>query len=206
MTTKVTLDKSGRVVLPKALRDELGLAAGDTLELESRGEQITLRPVRGGVSLRKERAIWVYRTGRRLTAANHGSDGAQDTQGAGSGKQEGRVNEFFGCLAFTRRAASTTPSCNRTEPALGHESKELEGSALRVLFSSFPLADEARRHIQVTGEDSLTGPLAQTERADFPGFQRPHRRKAQVIEFAHGALVHYAGRVKTFGGLMDPSR
>ncbi len=69
MTTKVTLDKSGRVVLPKALRDELGLAAGDTLELESRGEQITLRPVRGGVSLRKERAIWVYRTGRRLTAA-----------------------------------------------------------------------------------------------------------------------------------------
>jgi hypothetical protein len=34
---------------------------------------------------------------------------------------------------------------------------------------------------------------------------RPHRRKAKVIEFAHGALVHYAGRVKTFGGLMDRS-
>src|SRR5438445_10542586 len=84
--------------------------------------------------------------------------------------------------------------------------KELEGSALRVLFPSCPLADEARRHIQITGEDSLTGTLPQTERADFPGFQRPHRRKAQVIEFAHGALVHYAGRVKTFGGLMDRSR
>ena len=69
MTTKVTLDKSGRVVLPKALRDELGLAAGDTLELESRGEQITLRPVRGGTPLQKERGIWVYRTGRPLTAA-----------------------------------------------------------------------------------------------------------------------------------------
>ena len=38
MTTTLTLDKAGRVVLPKALRDELGLAAGDTLELESRGE------------------------------------------------------------------------------------------------------------------------------------------------------------------------
>jgi AbrB family looped-hinge helix DNA binding protein len=69
MSTKVTLDKSGRIVLPKALRDKLGLAAGDTLELESRGEQITLRPVRGSVRLRKERGIWVYRTGRRLIAA-----------------------------------------------------------------------------------------------------------------------------------------
>lgn len=69
MTIKLTLDKSGRVVLPKALRDELGLAGGDTLELESRGGQITLRPVRGVPSLRKERGIWVYRTGRRLTAA-----------------------------------------------------------------------------------------------------------------------------------------
>jgi AbrB family looped-hinge helix DNA binding protein len=69
MTTKLTLDKTGRVMLPKALRDELGLVAGDTLELESRGEQITLRPVRGAPSLRKERGVWVYRTGRRLTAA-----------------------------------------------------------------------------------------------------------------------------------------
>ena len=69
MTTKVTLDKTGRVVLPKSFRDELGLAAGDTLELESRGEQMTLQPVRGAVPLRKERGVWVYRTGRRLTAA-----------------------------------------------------------------------------------------------------------------------------------------
>jgi len=69
MTTKLTIDKSSRVVLPKCLRDELGLAAGDTLELENRGEQITLRPVRGAPSLRKEHGIWVYRTGRRLTAA-----------------------------------------------------------------------------------------------------------------------------------------
>jgi AbrB family looped-hinge helix DNA binding protein len=68
MMTKVTLDKAGRVVLPKPLRDELQLAPGDTLELESRGEQITLRPVRGDTPLQKERGIWVYRTGRPLTA------------------------------------------------------------------------------------------------------------------------------------------
>jgi AbrB family looped-hinge helix DNA binding protein len=69
MTTKLTLDKAGPVLLPKALRDELKLAAGDTLVLESRGEQITLRPVRGSAPLQKERGIWVYRTGRRLIAA-----------------------------------------------------------------------------------------------------------------------------------------
>ncbi|PYT32451.1 MAG: hypothetical protein DMG57_01785 [Acidobacteria bacterium] len=69
MTTILTLDKAGRVVLPKPLRDELELAAGDTLELESRGEQIMLRPVRGSAPLQKERGIWVYRTGRPLTAA-----------------------------------------------------------------------------------------------------------------------------------------
>jgi len=69
MTTRITLDKAGRVVLPKPLRDELELSAGDTLELESRGEQIMLRPVRGSTPLEKERGIWVYRTGRPLTAA-----------------------------------------------------------------------------------------------------------------------------------------
>ena len=69
MTTILRLDKAGRVVLPKPLRDELELAAGDTLELESRGEQIMLRPVRGSAPLQKERGIWVYRTGRPLTAA-----------------------------------------------------------------------------------------------------------------------------------------
>jgi AbrB family looped-hinge helix DNA binding protein len=69
MTTKLTLDKAGRVVLPKPLRDELELAAGDTLEHETRGQQIMLRPVRGSAPLRKERGIWVYRTGRSLTAA-----------------------------------------------------------------------------------------------------------------------------------------
>ena len=69
VTTKLTLDKAGRVVLPKPLRDELKLAAGDTLELESRGEQIVLRPLRGSAPLQKERGVWVYRTGRPLTAA-----------------------------------------------------------------------------------------------------------------------------------------
>jgi AbrB family looped-hinge helix DNA binding protein len=60
VTTKLTLDKAGRVVLPKPLRDRLQLAPGDTLHLESEGERITLRPVRQNVMLKKELGVWVY--------------------------------------------------------------------------------------------------------------------------------------------------
>jgi len=60
MSTKITLDKAGRVVLPKPLRDRLQLAPGDTLHLESEGENITLRPVRQNVMLKKELGVWVY--------------------------------------------------------------------------------------------------------------------------------------------------
>ena len=60
MTAKLTLDKAGRVVLPKPLRDRLLLAPGDTLHLESEGERITLRPVRANVTLKKELGVWVY--------------------------------------------------------------------------------------------------------------------------------------------------
>ena len=56
----VTLDKAGRVVLPKRLRQQLHLAPGDTLELESEGERVTLRPVRPQALLRKEHGVWVY--------------------------------------------------------------------------------------------------------------------------------------------------
>ena len=69
MNTKVTLDKAGRVVIPKRLRDALRLTPGDSLTLESNGNEVTLRPVRSGAALRKERGIWVFRGGAKLTAA-----------------------------------------------------------------------------------------------------------------------------------------
>jgi AbrB family looped-hinge helix DNA binding protein len=56
----VTLDRAGRVVLPKRLRQQLRLEPGDTLELETEGERVTLRPVRPQAPLRKEHGVWVY--------------------------------------------------------------------------------------------------------------------------------------------------
>jgi len=69
MVAKLTLDKAGRMVLPKALRDELQLSPGDTLEVESSGEQVILRPLRATMPLQKERGVWVYRTGQKLSAS-----------------------------------------------------------------------------------------------------------------------------------------
>jgi AbrB family looped-hinge helix DNA binding protein len=69
MNTTVKLDKAGRVVIPKTLRDELHLEPGDTLELKSEGERVTLRPVRSRTPLRKERGVWVFRTGKKISAA-----------------------------------------------------------------------------------------------------------------------------------------
>jgi AbrB family looped-hinge helix DNA binding protein len=66
MTTKLTLDKAGRVVIPKRLRDQLHLVAGDSLQLESSGDAITLRPIQETAPLQKELGFWVYRTGRPL--------------------------------------------------------------------------------------------------------------------------------------------
>jgi AbrB family looped-hinge helix DNA binding protein len=69
MTTRLTIDGAGRVVLPKPIRMALDLSPGDTLELESAGEKITLRPVRTTSPLTKEKGVWVFRTGQPLAAS-----------------------------------------------------------------------------------------------------------------------------------------
>ena len=60
MSVKVSLDRAGRVVLPKLLRDKMRLEPGDQLSIESEGERITLHPIRPEVPLKKEYGIWVY--------------------------------------------------------------------------------------------------------------------------------------------------
>jgi AbrB family looped-hinge helix DNA binding protein len=67
MADQVTLDQGGRVVLPKAIREQLHLSAGDTLVLTVKGEEVTLRPRRSTTPLEKERGVWVFRTGKPFT-------------------------------------------------------------------------------------------------------------------------------------------
>jgi len=60
VTVKTTLDEAGRVVIPKPVRQQMNLAPGDTLQLDSEGERITIRPVRPRAKLKKEYGVWVY--------------------------------------------------------------------------------------------------------------------------------------------------
>lgn len=69
MSTRLVIDRAGRVVIPKPLREELHLEPGDTLEMESAGDQITLRPVRGTGPLTKEHGVWVFHTGQPLPSS-----------------------------------------------------------------------------------------------------------------------------------------
>jgi AbrB family looped-hinge helix DNA binding protein len=68
MDTTVSVDGAGRIVIPKALRDQLRLAPGDRLALQSDGQHITLRPVRSGSCLQRKQGIWVFRSGHRLSS------------------------------------------------------------------------------------------------------------------------------------------
>jgi AbrB family looped-hinge helix DNA binding protein len=63
----VTIDKAGRVVIPKEIRDELHLEPGDTLAFASEGESVTLRPLHANPPLQKERGVWVFRGGKPLS-------------------------------------------------------------------------------------------------------------------------------------------
>jgi len=67
MTAKLTLDKAGRVVIPKSFRDEHHLSSGDCLEMERRGDEFVLRPVREQATMFKKDGMWVIKTGKPLT-------------------------------------------------------------------------------------------------------------------------------------------
>ena len=69
MAPKLSINKSGGINLPKSVRDELSLAVGDQLTLETSGGQITLRPVRKRSTIHKKHGVWVFRAGKPLSDA-----------------------------------------------------------------------------------------------------------------------------------------
>jgi AbrB family looped-hinge helix DNA binding protein len=81
MKAYLTVDKAGRIVIPKPLRDELGLEPGDPLQLEGEHDRIVLRPVRESIPIRKEDGVWVYRSGRPATGVSIRALLVQDREG-----------------------------------------------------------------------------------------------------------------------------
>lgn len=66
MRKRLEIDKAGRVVIPKPVRDALRLSAGDSLVMDSSGDSITLHPVVEKAALHKKRGVWVYRSEHSL--------------------------------------------------------------------------------------------------------------------------------------------
>jgi len=57
---EATLDKFGRIVIPKQVRDDLGLSPGAVLRVEEAGEGIVLKPVPGQSPLIVEDGVLVF--------------------------------------------------------------------------------------------------------------------------------------------------
>ena len=58
MTIKI--DKAGRIVLPKPVRERLNLREGSELVIEERSDGLTLRPVEQRSSMVQEKGLWVH--------------------------------------------------------------------------------------------------------------------------------------------------
>ena len=63
------MDRAGRIVLPKPIRDRLRLQSGDRLELKSFGNDVILHFHSGQTPLCKERGVWVYRSGQKSSVS-----------------------------------------------------------------------------------------------------------------------------------------
>jgi AbrB family looped-hinge helix DNA binding protein len=66
MNAAITVDKAGRIVIPKPVRDELQLQAGDSLEFEIPGQEITLRPGRAKARMQRVDGKWVVTYGEPI--------------------------------------------------------------------------------------------------------------------------------------------
>jgi AbrB family looped-hinge helix DNA binding protein len=68
--TRVSIDRAGRIVVPKAVRERYGLHAGTDVELEETGHGIVLSPVESEPALVRENGVLVY-TGKIAPRVDH---------------------------------------------------------------------------------------------------------------------------------------
>jgi AbrB family looped-hinge helix DNA binding protein len=64
---KTTIDKAGRLVIPRALRDRIGLASGGEVELELDGAAVRIEPVGGSALTEVDGLLVIPATGTPLT-------------------------------------------------------------------------------------------------------------------------------------------
>ncbi len=57
---KATLDRFGRIVIPKKIRDDFNLRAGDSIRLFEGDDEIVLKPIEGEPSLRERDGVLVF--------------------------------------------------------------------------------------------------------------------------------------------------
>lgn len=57
---EVTVDKFGRIVIPKELRDELGLSPGAALQIDRREQELVLRPLESAPELVEKEGLLIY--------------------------------------------------------------------------------------------------------------------------------------------------
>jgi AbrB family looped-hinge helix DNA binding protein len=54
------IDKAGRVILPKPVRDRLGLHAGSDLEMQETSDGVILKAVENRPAMTKRDGLWVH--------------------------------------------------------------------------------------------------------------------------------------------------
>ena len=57
---ETTLDKFGRVVIPKTIRDHLGLKSGEVLQIERLEDEVMLKPLREESPLHNKEGVLVF--------------------------------------------------------------------------------------------------------------------------------------------------
>jgi AbrB family looped-hinge helix DNA binding protein len=70
MKTLISVDRAGRLVLPKRLRDQFGLHPGSQLELAIGPDHVELKPVDTTAILRRNKKLWVHH-GRAQAPLSH---------------------------------------------------------------------------------------------------------------------------------------
>lgn len=81
----VPIDKAGRVVLPKDVRDELAINPGDLLKISIHGNEVTLHPNRQAAGFVKRGRALVFSTEGTDLLENNAVEAVRTSEREGSG-------------------------------------------------------------------------------------------------------------------------